>query len=301
MLRSLLALANEHVLRPFDLMVARRSHVPCYANSAVQKMGGKRVAFFHAPKCGGTSVNQGLAKAFGGPAGIDPIAAEAASRNLGLSRMELREAILAYFVQRNDVRFISGHYSYSRRAFAGREGEFDLITILRNPLDRMLSQYYYNRFGKHPNHIPIRSDLSEWLMTEPARSAATVFTKMFVGEITATTALDEGNQRDDMKAAAEEAIDNLSRFAIVGTLEHLAAFEEAIRRRYKVDFSIGHLRKSPKAGYPKFAEQPPQIRDRILELCREDLAIYDRFATEPQPEGALHRHPEGSLITHHLT
>lgn len=287
MLRALLNLTNEHVLKSLDLKVVRRSHVPCYADAAPQQDGARRIAFFHAPKCGGTSVNQALAKALGGPAGIDPIAAEAASRNLGMSRMEIREAILAYFVQRNDVRYISGHYSYSRRAFAGRESAFDLLTMLRNPPDRMLSQYYYNRFGEHPNHVPIRSDLAEWLTTEQARACATVFTKMFVGEIKATTDLDEGDQRADMKAAVASAIDNLSRFAIVGTLERLSDFTEAIQRRYKVKVSIGHLRKSPKAGYPKFSEQPPQIRDRIVELCQEDLAIYRRFAMEPQPEGTL--------------
>jgi hypothetical protein len=284
MLRSLLTLINEHALRPLDLMVARRSHVPCYANSAVQRIGGNRIAFFHAPKCGGTSVNQSLGKVFGGPAGLDPIAAEAAARNLETTRLELREAVLTYFVQRNDAKFISGHYSYSRRAFLGRENEFDLLTILRNPLDRMLSHYYFNRFKPARNHLPIDCELPEWLTTDEAKAAATTFTKMFVGDIEVAKALDIRGQCADMRAAVAAAIGNLSRFAIVGTLERLKEFEAAIQQRYKVRPGIAHLRKNPVPGYAKFADQPSEVRDRLLELCQEDMAIYERFSQEPRPK-----------------
>jgi Sulfotransferase family len=294
MLRSLVNLGNEHLFRPFDLMIARRSHVPCYANSAAQKIGGKRVAFFHAPKCGGTSINQSLSKVFGGPAGLDPIAAEAAARNLDMQRLELREAVLTYFVQRNDAKFISGHYSYSRRAFLGREDEFDLLTILRNPLDRMLSHYYFNRFKPARNHLPIDCELPEWLATDEARAAATTFTKMFVGDIEVARAMDQSGRCADMQAAVAEAIGNLGRFAIVGTLERLKEFEAAIQQRYHVRPSIEHLRKNPLPGYPKFSEQPLEVRDRLLELCQEDMAIYERFSKEPRPEGTFHSVPRAA-------
>src|SRR5689334_19148948 len=176
-LRTLLNLGNEHVLRPFDLKIVRRSRTPCFAEDGNLKLDAKRIAFFHAPKCGGTSVHRWLATAFGGPAGLDPIAAEAAARTLGVSSFEMREAVLAYFVKRSRARFISGHYAYSRRAFAGHEHEFDLITILRNPIDRFLSHYYYNRFKDERNHFPIECDLQDWLEIDQARAAATVFTK----------------------------------------------------------------------------------------------------------------------------
>jgi hypothetical protein len=56
------------------------------------------------------------------------------------------------------------------------------------------------------------------------------------------------------------------------------------RQRYKTRFSIGHLRKNPKAGYPKFSDQPSQVRERLMELCQEDIAIYERFSKQPRPE-----------------
>lgn len=287
MLRSLLILGNEHVLRPFDLKIVRRSRVPLSADEPAPGVGGRRIAFFHTPKCGGTSVHTWLATAFGGPAGLDPIAAEAAARNIGATGLEFREALLAYFVQRRDARFISGHYSYSGRAFAGHEDEFDLITILRNPIDRLLSQYYYNRFRDQRNHFPIDSELSDWLQTNQARAAGMVFTKMFVGDAAVAKDLDKCGRGSDTRAAVSTAIANLGRFTIVGMLEDLDGFEKEIKSRYGIRSSIGHLRKSPKAGYPKFADQPMSIQDRIRELCEEDMEIYETFSTRRQTERAF--------------
>ena len=63
MLRALLSLGNEHVLRPFDLELVRRSRVPGQVDDAPQP--ARRIAFFHPPKCGGTSVRRWLASEFG--------------------------------------------------------------------------------------------------------------------------------------------------------------------------------------------------------------------------------------------
>jgi hypothetical protein len=270
MLRTLLDLGNEHLLRPFDLELVRRSRVPASFDEAQQ---ARRVAFFHPPKCGGTSVRKWLASAFGRPAGLDPVAAEAAAHNLGAAAASEREAILAYFVAREDTRFICGHFAYSRRAFAGREDQYDLITILRNPLSRVLSRFYHS--GDH-DHFPIEGALTDWLQTDQARAAATVFTRMFVGEPERMVRLAVGASNSDLGAAALQAIDNLKRFTIVGTLERLGAFEQAIQRRYGLRTRMGHARNNP--AYPRFAQQPRAVQDRLRELCREDVMIYQAFA-----------------------
>lgn len=275
MLRALLDLGNEHVLRPFDLELVRRSRVPGHVDVGEAV---RRIAFFHPPKCGGTSVRKWLASAFGRPAGLDPIAAEAAARHIGVGAASEREAILAYFVERQDTRFICGHFAYSRRAFAGHEDQFDLITILRNPLSRILSRFYFESDQKGRQHFPVAGELADWLQTDDARAAARVFTAMFVGDIERMKDLACSADKPALAAAAQLAIDNLKRFAIVGTLEHLGAFEHAIRQRYGLHAPIGHARNNP--GYPRFAEQPPAVQDRLRELCREDMMIYEAFAEQ---------------------
>ena len=271
MLRALLELGNEHVLRPFDLELVRRSSVPAHVDEA--QHAAKRIAFFHPPKCGGTSVRKWLASTFGRPAGLDPIAAPAAAGNIGIAAASERESILAYFVERQDTRFICGHFAYSCRAFAGHEDRFELITILRNPLSRILSRFYHSGYR---GHFPIEGELSDWLRTDDARAAATVFTMMFVGDIERASRLASGASNSDFGSAAMQAIENLKRFTIVGTLERLGAFEQAIRQRYGIRARMGHARNNP--TYPRFAQQPPAVQERLRELCREDMMIYEAFA-----------------------
>lgn len=289
MLRALLTLGNEHVLKPLDLKLVQRSRVLCSADAPPP---AKRIAFFHPAKCGGTSVRNLLGTVFGGPGRVDPGCADRAARIVGIAEMELREGILAYFVQRHDVPFIGGHFCYSRRVFAGREDEFDFITILRNPLERFLSHYYFARFKPKPERFPPNhSELSDYLSTNRARVWATTYTRIFVGEIEAVKALHARGTCDDMRKAVADAIDNLGRFTIVGTLEHLKDFEAAIQKRYGIKSSIGQYRKTPRPGYLKFADQPREVQERLLELCEADMLIYERFAPKPQTFRSLEAIP----------
>ena len=277
MLRALLSLGNEHVLRPFDLELVRRSRVPGQVDDAPQP--ARRIAFFHPPKCGGTSVRRWLASEFGRPAGLDPIAAEAAAHNIGVAAASEREAILAYFVERRDTCFICGHFAYSRRAFTDHEQDFDLITILRNPPSRVLSRFYFESDQQARQHFPIEGELEDWLQTDAARSAAMIFTKMFVGDIDLAKRLGCGASKAERSAAALQAIENLKRFTIVGTLEQLDAFQHAIQQRYGIRSRMGHARNNP--TYPRFAQQPAAVQDRLRELCQEDMMIYEAFAERP--------------------
>ena len=282
MLRTLANLGNEHLLRPFDLKLVRRSRIPSSLDELDPKADTRRIVFFHPPKCGGTSVYHWLAGTLGAAVRVDPIPSVMAAKNLGITGIELREARLAYCVQRDGTLFSSGHYVYTQRVFHGREGEFDLITILRNPLDRMVSNYFYNRFREPRELGAIDIDMPEWLSTYQAKRSATVFARMFVGDMAIAAEMDRSGEWHDMRSVVASAIENLERFTIVGTLEHLKDFETVIARRYGIRNTIGHLKKSPRPGYPKFADQPAEIQDRIRELCEADLAIYERFVPARQ-------------------
>jgi len=106
-----------------------------------------------------------------------------------------------------------------------------------------------------------------------------IFTKMFVGDIDLAKRLGCGASKAERSAAALQAIENLKRFTIVGTLEQLDAFQHAIQQRYGIRSRMGHARNNP--TYPRFAQQPAAVQDRLRELCQEDMMIYEAFAERP--------------------
>jgi len=78
--------------------------------------------------------------------------------------------------------------------------------------------------------------------------------------------------RDDI--AVEQAIDNLSRFALVGVLENLSTFTSCFQDLYGVPLSIPNWCKNPKAKSEREALITPQIREQVVEICQPGLAVY---------------------------
>lgn len=278
-MRKLVDFANEMVLKRFDAKVVRRS-TPSEAESPGMD---KRVIFFHPPKCGGTSINSAFLKIFSTAKGryvfeLDAAASRLAAEQLGCSMVEMRESILAYAVQKSSLRYISGHFPFSNRAVNG-SGDWQFMTVLREPVSRTLSLYYYNRYrNAGRNHFGIETELAQWLETDEALSAGSIYLRMFMGDVIEAEALAlPGVSSDARTQATVTAIGNLEQFAIVGLLEDLEAYGEDVARHCGVELLIPHKNKSPSSRYPSFDEHPIEIREKLLEICEADSAIYKRF------------------------
>lgn len=89
----------------------------------------KKIVFLHIPKTAGQSVHQFLLDAF---PGVPVCPARVNEQLIGLSRKEL-----------NRYQIFSGHLDWS--ALDCVEGEVFTFTILREPMERILSFYYYLR------------------------------------------------------------------------------------------------------------------------------------------------------------
>ena len=124
--------------------------------------------FVHLPKCGGTGVANlvwyGAAKA------------EMHQTWQADSDGHLRGIISE--VARTKKRVVYGHFSYglhliiNKHLFAGGSPDSFYGTMLREPIERVLSHYYYHREKKNdPGHeLAMRLDLLEWVRESPAGS-----------------------------------------------------------------------------------------------------------------------------------
>jgi len=236
----------------------------------------RKLFFLHVPKCGGTSLDSAISACYGsGPrdrAGRVHLDAVAARRAAGLASVRedgFSASLQLYFMAQRDVRYISGHFQYSATAHLAFGDEWEFITMLRDPVSRWLSHYFYNRY-KADDHYKIVEDLPAFLSSPRALRLANAF-------ILQLTEHDVEDVLAQPRDCATAAIDNLKKFALVGCLERLDSFVSRFEARYGVKLDVPRLQTNPAAPSQQAAQINDTLRERVAEMCRADMLVY-RYA-----------------------
>jgi hypothetical protein len=169
-----------------------------------------------------------------------------------------------------NTKYISGHFPFSEIAFREFHGTYAFITVLRNPVKRWISHYFFNRHKKK-TFGRIYEDITTCLKSEFGRCNGSELIQ-FVGGIS--------NAGD---YSSEEAIDrakkNLHKFDVVGCLEYQKDFMKQFDDRFGVRLNLGKKNQSPKAESFQKAVITEEVEDRIRTLCKPDLELY-QYAIE---------------------
>jgi hypothetical protein len=225
-----------------------------------------RVFFLHIPKCGGTSVTSAINRKFAPETihHLDVLAATRVSSKLDLDLMSYRENLLLYFMANEGCRLVTGHYNWSDRAYQLYGEEWKFVTVLRHPVKKWLSQYYFNRYKDCPaRHFQIDVDIDEYMDSEEGRSLGHDQVRK-LSDITIT-------EPDTM---LEAALENLERFDVVGLTEHLDRFQQDFGRCFGTAIDIPRLNINPAQTRQQTALESPEIRKRVEDLCRYDMILY---------------------------
>jgi len=241
----------------------------------------QRVVYHHVPKCGGTSVGRALRKRYilsqstvtpeSTFRAFEAFTGRTDREEMLIDVLDLREQMLLYMLY-EDVRCLSLHVRFSEAAWTRFADRYKFITILREPVSRFISHYYWSH-GRQFAHARIEEEFEAFLETERARRLGASYVEYYGGlPARADITSDE---------AVARAIANLGKFAVVGQLDRLDRFEADLQRELGVRIKVGHEnRMKPTVSA---AKQPisPAMQQRIEQLCAPDIAVWQAVTGGP--------------------
>jgi hypothetical protein len=230
-----------------------------------------RLFFLHVPKCGGTSIVEALSACFG-PRALDPtqfyLDAPAVFQTASVFNQhyrEISERLLLYAMSHPKHRFITGHFFFSEKAQREFGEHWQTITVLRDPVSRWFSQYFFNRY-KEGDHYKTDTELETYIESEEGIGAGRTLLNVLSGC--------GHDWIEDPQEGVQRAVANLKKMSLVGYLEDLDRFEADFRQHYGVGLNIGRLRKNPAASAQQSLQVSPAIVEKVKHICRYDNEIY---------------------------
>ena len=175
--------------------------------------------------------------------------------------LKFREFYLAYLMYRQKF-FIRGHFTFSQKIYNEFKNDYCFITILRDPVKKWLSNYYYRK-NRGSGHWKIDLSLKEYIDSELALVHGYDYSKYFGGKR-------KDNNYDDV-GHIERAKKALENFKIIGFLEHLDDFQNMLNEKFNYNFKIPHKNISKNQE----VEVPLELKKKIEKICKVDIEIYD--------------------------
>jgi len=236
-----------------------------------------RIAYIHVPKCGGVSVSDaifsatypGWMKATSFKSEIDLEASRVTAEVMSEEMQKIRQITLCEFLARKKSRYFSGHTSITTEILDQFATDWNFVTMLRNPVDRFVSEYTYNTH-KRSSWAKNDASIEEYLNLPAAEEAATTITRFFTGCNLASL------KKLEINECVNLAIVNLQKFAVVGFLHDIDAFQASLGNHLSISTKLAHKNSSPASKVSNELFDDDSLISQVKKLSQMDMLVYEK-------------------------
>jgi hypothetical protein len=185
----------------------------------------------------------------------------------------------------NEYDFYSGHIGFKTASRIGG----DMITVLRNPVDRFISVYYFwrqlyaNGVEQSRNtSMAAKYDLDQFVLIRDEPFLMEEFYNRITWQVAHGSSIQlrlemrsQGRSEDDIY---QTAIDNIGMFAVVGTQERMSEFGDKLRQKYGIELQI--KRENVTQNKAKKRDIKIQTLRQIQDWVCMDIELYQHVLSQ---------------------
>jgi hypothetical protein len=145
--------------------------------------------------------------------------------------------------------------------------EWDFVTILRNPINRWISEFVYNTH-KIADWAKNIKPIDDYLLSKTGQIAGTIYIRYFSSM--------PPNYIGNYDEFIDEAVENLGCFSVVGTLEKLDEWRQSFKSHFGKNIRIPKKNVSPNADVIEEIRYNDSLIKKIELICEPDLRVYQR-------------------------